>query len=106
MKCVKLVELNTKIVSLALNKYKLKIILYYPNVYTLAGITKKKKDLMKRYRNNLLIDTNFVTILLINSFCYCKKVLFHTYTLTAYEYMIVKTSMKHHYLRKEIFTVT
>ena len=43
MKCVKLVELNIKIVSLALNKYKLKIILYYPNVYTLAGVTKKKR---------------------------------------------------------------
>ena len=51
---------------------------------------------------DLLIHTNVLTMTLIGLFCCCKKV----FTYRDDTWMIGKNSMKHHYQRKKIFTVT
>ena len=53
---------------------------------------------MKTERRDLVIQTNFLAMILINFFCHYEKVFTHMNA-----WMIGKNSMKHHYLRKKFF---
>ena len=55
---------------------------------------------MKRQSNDFLIHTNFLTLIKISLFCYCKKVFIFKNI-----WMTWKNSVKHYYLKKKVFTV-
>ena len=64
----------------------------------------QKKSLIKTLRNNLknfLIHTNFLNMISINLFYCCEKVFTHIII-----WMKEKNTMKLHYLKKKVFTVT
>ena len=56
--------------------------------------------MLKTLKSYFLIDTDFVTMISISLFYYCKKVFTHVNTG-----MIGKNLMKHHYQTETIFTV-
>ena len=55
----------------------------------------------EKLKNDFLINTNFLTMVTISLFYYCKKVFLLTNI-----WMIEKNSMEHNYLKKKIFIVT
>ena len=84
-----------------IHKIKLNTDMIIKNVKCMKLNTKIVSDILNTETSDLLKNTHFLTIIPISFFTCCEKLFSHMNI-----WIIDKNSMKYHYHRKKIFTVT